>query len=467
LDLEFDLGHPAFLVGHVPPGSGTTLWGVNFDGPVRHHPVHDLTRLVLRHTYGNVTAVSSDDTAISITKEFPTEPAVNPETAVASTQSLQILADATNGTLFYDLDAKTKTVIDNFSAETSLVGKYVRIAARYQEDGTFVATRIWASSTFNNVWVSPEGHVLHVNGTTDVVTVSNEAGQPVPLVVNAGTQFFFRQPQNPAADATPIGTGTGFLTSHDLVRGFKVHASVVDPLATPLVAQSFDIETAKYDGSISAPTTMGFTYTHDFHTVSDDYTVTLDYIANGTANGTDDSGNAISGYKWWNFAYPTLITSGTGAVGDFVSATDGSVNFGGTYGAVPTLGESFAIWGDPANSTGWSAAASILEPSLLPLGNVATGLQNGSFTMTLPTGGAAATIDVNTSAGSATLVYQVDRTNGIVTVSPVDITTSAGLTTLTNALTAGEPLKVYGVPQGDGTLRAYVLTYFTGEMPTQ
>jgi hypothetical protein len=25
LDLEFDLGHPAFIVGHQPPGSGTTL----------------------------------------------------------------------------------------------------------------------------------------------------------------------------------------------------------------------------------------------------------------------------------------------------------------------------------------------------------------------------------------------------------------------------------------------------------
>src|ERR1700728_1265418 len=48
LDLEFDLGHPAFLVGHVPPGAGDTLWAVNFDGPVRHHPLHDLTRLVLR-----------------------------------------------------------------------------------------------------------------------------------------------------------------------------------------------------------------------------------------------------------------------------------------------------------------------------------------------------------------------------------------------------------------------------------
>jgi hypothetical protein len=76
----------------------------------------------------------------------------------------------------------------------------------------------------------------------------------VDVTVNANTQFFFRQPQSALADATPIGTGTGqFLTDKDLVRGFKVHVSVVDPLATPLVAQSIDIETAKYDGVISWP----------------------------------------------------------------------------------------------------------------------------------------------------------------------------------------------------------------------
>jgi hypothetical protein len=347
------------------------------------------------------------------------------------------------------------------------VGKYVRIAARYQQDGSLVATRIWASSTFNSVWISPEGHVLHVNGATDVVTVSNESGQAVPLIVNANTQFFFRQPQSPAADAAPIGTGTGFLTALDLVRGFKVHASVVDPLATPLVAQSFDIETAKYDGSISAPSTAGFTYTRAFRTASDDYTVSLGYIADASANGTDASGNAILGYKWWNFAYPTVLTTGSGAVGDFVAATDGSVNFGGAYGAVPTFGESFAVWGDPANSTGWSAEASILMPSLLPLGTVATGLVNNSFTMSVPAGSVAATVEVSSTPGSATLVYQVDRSNNIVTVSPVDITTPAGLATLTTALTAGEPVKPYGVPQGDGSLRAYVLTYFTGDMPAQ
>jgi hypothetical protein len=59
-------------------------------------------------------------------------------------------------------------------------------------------------------------------------------------------------------------------------------------------------------------------------------------------------------------------------------------------------------------------------------------------------------------------VYQVDRTNGIMTVSSIDVTTSAGLATLTSGLAAGTPVKVYGVPKVDGTLKAYVLTYFTG-----
>ena len=465
LDLEFDLGHPAFIVGHVPPGAGTTEWAVNFNGPVRHHPLHDLTRLVLRHTYGDVTAIASDNSGITITKEFPTEPVVNPETAVATTQSLQILADNINGTIFYDVDAKTRTVIKDFSAETSLMGKSVRIAARYQENGTLVATRIWASSQFSNVWLSPEGHVLHVNTATNVVTVASESGGGVDLVVDGNTQFFFRQPENGLADATPIATGTAFLTQHDLVRGFKVHASVVDPLATPLVAQTIDIEIAKFDGKISAPDMTGFTYTRVFRTAIDDYSVTLDYINGATANGTDPMGNPIAGYQWWNFAYPTVVTSGSNAVSQFIAATNDSVNFGGSVGAVPSRGVSFAKWNDPANPNGWSAAATILTPSTLPLGFVATGLVGNAFTMTIPGGVNAPAIDVSSTSGSATLVYQVDMTGGVLTVSPIDITTSGGLATLTSGLTAGEPVAVYGVPQADGSLRAYVLAYYTGALP--
>jgi hypothetical protein len=467
LDLEFDLGHPAFIVGHVPPGAGTTQWAVNFNGPVRHHPLHDLSRLVLRHTYGDVTAIASDNSSITITKEFPTEPPVNPETAVATTQSLQILADSTNGTLFYDVDAKTRTVIKDFSAEASLMGKSVRIAARYQEDGTLVATRIWASSQFNNVWLSPEGHVLHVNTGTNVITVASEAGSGVDLVVDGNTQFFFRQPENGLADATPIGTGTAFLASHDVVRGFKIHASVVDPLATPLVAQTIDIELAKYDGKISAPDMTGFTYTRVFRTATDDYTATLDYIDSATANGTDPMGNPITGYQWWNFAFPTIVTSGANAISDFISATNDSVDFGGSVGAAPSRGVSFSRWNDPANPNGWSVAATILTPSTLPLGFVAAGLVSNAFTMTIPGGANAASIEVSSTTGSATLVYQVDMTNGVLTVSPIDISTAAGLTALTSGLTSGEPVKVYGVPQADGSLKAYVLAYYTGDMPAQ
>ncbi len=475
LDLEFDLGHPALIVGHVPAAlPGTTIWAVNFEGPVHHHPLKDITRLVLRHMYGDVSAIAADNSSITITKEFPTEPAVTPQTAVAGAQSLQILADSVNGTIFYDVDAGTRTEIMNFSGESNLVGRYVRIAARYQENGTLVATRIWASNTFNDVWLSPEGHVLHVDAATDVVTVESESGVGIPMTVDANTQFFFRTPQNAIADGTPIGIGTSFLANADLVRGFKVHATVVDVTATPLVAQTIDIETAHYDGAISYPSptapTTGFTYTRKFRTASDDYVYALDYIESTSANGYDFStpANPITGYKWWNFAYPiSTLASGDTAVADWVSATDGAVNFGGTVGTVPIYATSFATWADPANPTARTARASILEPSNLPLGMVATAYANNAFTMTVAGGATAPTINVSTTAGSATLVYQVDRTNGVVTVSPIDITTSTGLAALTSGLAVGAPVKVYGVPQSNGSLNAYVLSYFTGDMPAQ
>jgi hypothetical protein len=470
LDLEFDLSHPALIIAHNPPSATATQWAVNFNGPVRHRPLADLRRLVLRHTYGTVTMISSDSTSITIDKDFPTLPAVAPETETTGAQTLTILADATNGTLFYDVDAKTVTTINNFSSEASLNGKFVRIAARYQVDGTLVATRIWASSTFNSVWVSPEGHVLNANATTDVLTISNEAGVGVPLTVNANTQFFFRQPWNALADATPIATGTAFLANKSIVRGFKVHASVVDPLAVPLVAQEIDIETAGYSGAISAPSASGFTYTHDFVRAIDDYTVTLGFIASTTANGNDPmSGNAIAGYKWWNFAYPTRVDSGANAVSDFVAATGGGASFGGTAGAIIPWGVSYLIWGDPANATGWSAASSILEPTPLPVGTVASppvaGTNAETFTITAANGANPVTVDAGTVSGSATLVYQVDMTDGVVTVSPIDITTSSGLSSFTSGMAAGTKVGVSGVPQADGSVKAYVITYFTGTTP--
>jgi hypothetical protein len=471
LDLEFDLGNPAFIVAHTPPAAdGATLWAVNFNGPVRHLPVHDLTRLVLRHTYGTVTAVSSS--SLTISKDFPVLPASNPETAITSTQSLTILADSVNGTIVYDLDAGTRTVVSNFSNESGLNSRYVRIAARYQQDGTLVAVRVFVSSDFSKVWLSPEGHVLNVNSGTDVITVTDEQGQAVPVLVNDSTQFFFRTPASAIADATPISTGTALLSNGQLVRGFKVHVGSMNALATPIVAEEIDIETAAYGGHISSAGASGFTYTSDYVAQDDNYSVALSYIAATTANGSDDDGNPISGFKWWDFTYPTTVIYGTDATADFVAATDGAVNFGGTVGTLAAWGESVAMWGDGAtNASGWYLRDAVLVPTPVPLGTVTTALANNTFAMTVLGGTLPVSVDVSTTSGSATLVYQVNRANGLITVTPLDIT-NGGLTTLMQGLTAGALVKVYGVPEApvppatSGTLKAYMLVYYTGTMPS-
>jgi len=474
LDFEFDLSNPAFIVAHPQPTASQTLWAVNFSPALRHHPIFDIARLVLRHLYGSFVSVSSDDTSITVNRVFPVEPPVNPETSIASSQNLTILADATNGTLFYDMDAKTHSTIMNFSSVASdLTGKFVRVAARYQSNGSLVAVRIWVSSSFNTVWLNPEGHVLHV--TTSSLVLDNEDGVPVTVDVDGNTQFFFRTPANPSSDAKPFCTGVTCLS--DLVRGFKVHITVDDPLQVPLDAQTVDIEIARFDGTISSPGQASFVYTRDFATDSplDAYTKTMFYISSSTANGNDPlSGKAITGFKWWNFAFPTIVDSnavGDNAISDFVAATGGSATFGGSVGAIPVVGASFAIWNDPANPGGWAAPWTVLAPAPAPLAKVATqwvtngNSTGGSFTITATGGTNAVTVDASAVSGSATLVYQVDRSNGIITISPVDLTTSSGLNTVKTNLTAGTVVKVFGVPQTDGSIKAYVFFYYTGTMP--
>ena len=51
-------------------------------------------------------------------------------------------------------------------------------------------------------------------------------------------------------------------------------------------------------------------------------------------------------------------------------------------------------------------------------------------------------------------------------VSPIDITTMSGMNTFVQALVSGTPVKVFGVPESNGTLEAYVVLYYTGDAPT-
>jgi hypothetical protein len=470
LNVEFDLAHPAFIVAHNPPAAaGATLWAVNFNGPVRRRHVGDLRGLVLRHSYGTVQTVSGG--SFTMLRDFPVVPASNPEGEITSTTQLTINVDSTNGTILYDVDNQDARTVVNSSFPSALSGMFVRVAARYQADGSLTAVRVWYSSTFARVWLSPEGHVSSVDDATGVMTVENEDGVPVPITIGPNTLFYFRAPLSPSADVTSIGQGPGFLASGDIVRGFKVHVSAVDPLANPLVADTVDIERASYSGTISNATATGFTYTHDYLRTSDDYSANLGFLPyTGTNNNFDPSGTAISGFDWWYFTFPTQADTGASAIADFGSASNGSVSFGGTFGAVRAWGASYATW--VGGATPWQAPMAILEPTPLPLAQVVNGITGSSFTMSLVnnTGGNAVTVDFDATAGSATLVYQIDRSNGVVTVIPLDIGNPSEFNSFVNNLTAGTLVKVWGVPQPAGTaasgaLKAYVIVYYTGALP--
>lgn len=479
LDLEFNLRHPAFIVEHEPAGSTTPTWAINFNGPVRHHPRPDLTQVVLRHTYGQV--VSSTNTSITIERSFAVRPVTTPETATTiASDTLPIQIDATNGTIFFDLDNMTApTTLTSFSTVTADFANspYVRIAARYQSDGTLVATRIYLSSSFDKIWENPEGHVLHVNTTTNNMWVTTEDGNAKEIAIGPNTNFYFQ------SSNTVIGTGTAFFDAKtpgglpNLARGFKVNVTI-DPLsaATPPVALSVEIQIARYDGSISSPTTTDFDYTRTFAMADtrggkDNYTGSLGYIKSTTAN-TAPGGVAVDGFFWWDFAYPTLPDTGANAVSDFVNATDGSTNFGGTVGVLQPYGLSNSTWNDPNASDTWSALWTVLMPVAAPLGTVSSAFSSTTNTFqykvplptAAPTNTPAAlpvTVDLATTSGSATLVYDVDRQGSVITITPEDISNSSTLTTVGNALVSGVPVKVFGVPQIDGSIKAYVLFYYT------
>jgi len=477
LDLEFDLKHPAFIVEHYPVAASAPLWAINFNGPVRHHLRKDLTRLLLRHTLGQVTAISTDNTTMTIAKDYAKYPvSTSSEGYIASNISLPILADSMNGTILYDVDAKTKTTIKDFSTvATTLPNKFVRVAARYQAGGVLVAVRIWASTSFQNVWVGPEGHVLHVDTTNNVMKVSDENGNPITIDIGSNTQFYFRTPQSAIADATPIGTGTAFFDSTtgglpNLARGFKVHISVADVTAVPFTADTVDIEIARYDGSISAANSSGFNYTRNFVTAKDNYSGTLPYIASTTANGTDANGNSITGFDWWYFTFPTQADTGANAVSDFESVVNSATT-------QKVWGVSYAMWGDggTTNTSDWYAKFAVIEPTQLPKGVItASGswvlLNNGgSFIMLPKKASTPVTVDVSTVTGSTTLVYEVTNQSGIVTVTQKDLGNPTDLTAVEAALVSGAQVKVFGVPVAgvSPTVGAYVLFYYDGNVLPQ
>src|SRR3569833_2570818 len=98
LDLEFDLGHPAFIVGHTPPGSTDTRWAAKFNGPVHRHRVDDLTHIVLRQSYGSVRVLESLGFSFTRGGGGPARPGGGREAGGAAGRARQGRAEAAGGT---------------------------------------------------------------------------------------------------------------------------------------------------------------------------------------------------------------------------------------------------------------------------------------------------------------------------------------------------------------------------------
>ena len=93
-------------------------------------------------------------------------------------------------------------------------------------------------------------------------------------------------------------------------------------------------------------------------------------------------------------------------------------------------------------------------------------INNGmSFGMTVPGGSQPVTVDLSTAANSTSLVYQVDNTGGVVTVTQQDLTNSATFSSVQQKLVSGTLVKAYSVPTINNTVNAYVLFYYTGTLP--
>jgi hypothetical protein len=327
-------------------------------------------------------------------------------------------------------------------------------------------------------------------GVAGTLVVSNERGGADRIAVSDTTRFYFRTPERALAEVTPIGTGFDFLPN--LKRGFKVHVDVDPDLApTALVAKSVDVQIARFDGELAVSVAgTSFTATRHFATPADDYAMTLDYLSNVTTNGVDANGDVIHGFKWWDLAFPTQVDSGASAIADFEAAIGGAVNFGGHFaGAVRPWGVSFASWNDPADPSGWSASSSILVPTRFPWSQVtlsgaysAAGCAVAGVSPCVGTFGVKALypvagvlvpdpsgsevrVDVGGVTGSAALVWHVNTSgtwpNATVTVTPVDPATAAGQTALEAALVSPAHVRVFGVPQPGGHVRAYVVLFFT------
>ena len=261
VQLDFDLGHPLFIV-QLPNGE----WAVNLQ--VKHRPnAAGLAGMVLRHRRGTVASVGTSSFVL--------------HTAAGNDLTVNVAA----GTWYWNADARAAGTYAGLAA-----GKNVLASLRMQADGSLWAVRVWYGTAALPEF-TPEGHVLGVDLRTNTLNVTTTAGMPRPVVIDADTTF--------TQGGQTLGIGTPFLGN--VWAGFKVQLEVKDPLAVPMHARSLDIQRAVDGGIIKAATATGFTYQHPW--------------------AGDRTHAFTSPFTWWYLGFPALTSTSTTS---FVAAVTGN-----------------------------------------------------------------------------------------------------------------------------------------------
>lgn len=423
--VDFDLAHPAFIVQHdVTTASGSqTLYAVNFGtaGIFRQKTAPSLPAYYLRRHFGTVQTVAPDLSSLVIATDHG--------------QTFTIFPDqGASPTLFYDLDIlPVAAQASNLVPAALLPGAKVACMARYQPDGSLTAVRLWyASASAGLARWNPEGHITRVDAAGNLIYVQQGRSDPMAIAIADTTKWFFHG--NAGTDLSG-GAGRAFLANAD--RYFKVQVSLEDPSASPPVAASVDIQRAMFEGNITSASASGFTYTK----VYGDQTVSTHTLGYGAA------------FSCWDFTFPGLARKGAPAF--LGEANTGIVlNAGGR--TLKAYGISSLDW--PAGATAWSAQNTVFTPiQISPFAQtVTTGYASGSLQITGREAGALPiTVLLDGAGQEPTLVNTFTRQAGSrVAITPQDATTWGSV------LTAGARVRVYGVPDGSGNLKAYYINVY-------
>ncbi len=265
VQIDFDLGHPLFLV-QLP----NLDWVMNLQ--VKHRPnangMMGMGQLMFRHRRGTIASVAASSFVLR----------------TDSGNDLTVNVGA--GAWFFDADAKVPGSFAGLAA-----GKHALVSLRMQTDGTLWAVRVWYGANALPGW-TPEGHVVGVDQANNKLLVSTNASAPRPILIDSDTTFTFRTSQT-------IGTGQAVLAN--VWTGFKVQIDVKDPLQVPMHAKSVNIQRAVDGGVIKTATASSFTYAHPL---------------------AGDRAHAYANpFTWWYLGFPGSPSTSAGA---FAAAVTGA-----------------------------------------------------------------------------------------------------------------------------------------------